>query len=81
MQRSDSSVAELAKAVVERKQVPDIIGLYFLFIYNCVKYIMKLHICPPFPNTCTKRISWILTRYFDSKLWGWFSAQGWHQPL
>lgn len=27
LQRSDSSVAELAKAVVEKKQVPDIIGL------------------------------------------------------
>jgi hypothetical protein len=50
MQRSDSSVAELAKAVVERKQIPDIIGLYFLFICNCAKFIMKLHICTLFPN-------------------------------
>ena len=38
MQRSDSSVAELAKAVVERKQVPDIIGLYFIYLQLCEVY-------------------------------------------
>lgn len=34
LQRSDSSVAELAKAVVEKKQVPDIIGL-LCFVSVC----------------------------------------------
>jgi hypothetical protein len=34
LQRSDSSVAELAKTVVEKKQVPDIIG-WLCFVSAC----------------------------------------------
>jgi hypothetical protein len=34
LQRSDSSMAELAKAVVEKKQIPDIIGVLYFLLHN-----------------------------------------------
>jgi NAD(P)-dependent dehydrogenase (short-subunit alcohol dehydrogenase family) len=47
LQRSDSSVAELAKTVVEKKQVLDIVG-WLCFVSACswaMKFIMESHIC------------------------------------
>ena len=46
LQRSDTSVEELARAVVERKGVPDIIGIFFSFsfISNCSSLNCRLSV-------------------------------------